>query len=208
MIDKSLPKLKINLLQPELLPKKKLVTLNKMMFSLLLVLCLMVLWAVITGQKEKSLAKQVDMLSAENDRQSEHLEELKEKLTQRRTDPALTAKLDTLKLVMRNKQALHAKLTDPNKTFVAGYANSMSELARYHHSGISLQEVFIQQDEMIFSGLAKSPEAVPQWLSGFQDSVLLSGKQFKNFKLQENENKVTAFTIGSTFLNEKQAGAE
>ena len=189
----------INLLQPELLPKQPLVTLHRMLLVWGVVLALMLAWSQYLESQNKSLTQTTDKLSVENKNKTVIFAEIQKKIKARRTDPALEAKYSTLKLVMKNKQALHARLTDPKQTYSTGFAHSMTELSKYHHKDISLQQVIIDQNEMSFSGLAKKPESVPQWLSGFEQSELLSGKHFKHFKLEENENKITVFTIGSTF---------
>ena len=61
---------------------------------------------------------------------------------------------------------------------------------------------------MSFAGFAKKPESVPQWLSGFEQSTLLSGKHFKHFKLEENENNITLFTISSTLKSSADGGGK
>jgi hypothetical protein len=38
---------------------------------------------------------------------------------------------------------------------------------------------------------------VPAWLAGFENSLLLSGKSFSHFKLSENEQHMTEFTVSS-----------
>ena len=192
-------KFSVNLLQPELLPEQPSVTLNRMVLVWGLVLIAMLAWDQYSLHVFKVSEQRLATLNVTHKNNTALLADLQVEIQNRKKDAALEAKLATLKLVMRNKQALHARLTDPKQTYVAGFANSMTELSKYHHKDISLQQVVIEQNEMLFAGLAKNPEAVPQWLSGFEQSELLSGKHFKNFQLTENENKITAFTIGSTF---------
>ena len=191
-------KYSINLLQAELLPVQPMVTLKRMLLVLALCALLMFAWVSYTQYQGENLAAQVSELKAQERAQKVKLAELELLINERKTDPVLVEKLDTLKLVMRNKRALHAKLTDPNRTYVAGFADSMTELANYYHSGIRLRNITIRHDDIIFSGLAKTPDAVPQWLAGFERSHLLSGKEFKHFRLTQNEQKLTEFTIGSS----------
>jgi len=73
----------------------------------------------------------------------------------------------------------------------------MNELAQLHHQDIRLQTININNDNMTFSGLALTPEAVPAWLAGFENSLLLSGKSFSHFKLSENEQNITEFMVSS-----------
>ena len=92
---------------------------------------------------------------------------------------------------------MHKQLTDPTKTYSAGFSSAMAELAALHDKNISLQHVNIGHGNMTFSGIARTPDAVPNWLSGFESSTFLSGKRFINFSLIENEQKLTEFVVSS-----------
>ena len=203
-----LGKYSINLLQAELLPKRPLVSLNRVVAVWLFLGVIMFAWGQYTSHQTQLTNKELTRLNIEKKNKTAQLADIQNLIQQRKKDPALEARVNTLKMVIRNKQALHAKLTDPNQTQLAGFANSMTELSKYHHKNISLQEVFIQQNEINLTGLAKTPEAVPQWLSAFEDSTLLSGKNFSNFKLYENENKITVFKIGSIYNKNTNVGAQ
>lgn len=190
-------KLSINLLQPALLPEKPTVTLTRLVVVSLIIFVFMIAWVFFSHFKLEKLSTHITHLTAQEEIHKATLAELQDELSNQKQDPALLAKLNTLKFLMKNKQALHAKLTDPNRTYVAGFAEAMSELAKYHHKGISLSKVAIAQDQMAFAGLAKNANAVPQWLAGFERSVFLSGKHFTHFKLFQNEQKITEFEISS-----------
>lgn len=191
----------INLFQPQLLPKKEKVTLARLVLVAFIMLIFMVLWVFYSVFKVGELNKQYNQLVTKEQEAKETLSQLQAELGNKKQDPALLAKLSTLKAIMTNKQALHTKLTDPNKTYVAGFAQAMTELSIYHHNEISLSKVVIAQDEISFNGLAKNASAVPEWLAGFESSNFLSGKNFTFFKIFESEHKVTAFEISSNHAN-------
>ena len=190
-------KFSINLLQPELLPEKVLLTLSRVVIVWCLVVFVMVGWSVVTNYTQQSLKAKLAVLQQENSKQTKQLETLTAQLMARKVDTVLADKLATIKLLMSNKQALHAKLTNPNITYVAGFATAMDELAQLHHQDIRLETININNDSMTFSGLALAPEAVPAWLAGFENSLLLSGKSFSHFKLSENEQNITEFMVSS-----------
>lgn len=190
-------KYSINLLQPELLPKQVLVTLSRVILTWIIAFTLMLAWGIATDFRHQTLQGQLTILQKEKAKQDELLANLTTQLTSRKVDSQLTEKLATIKLLMNNKQVLHEKLTNPNKTYVTGFAIAMNELAQLHHQDIRLQSININNDNMTFSGLALTPEAVPAWLAGFESSSLLSGKSFSHFKLSENEQHVTEFTVSS-----------
>lgn len=190
-------KFSINLLQPELLPEKVLLTLPRVVIVWSLVLFVMIGWAVAANYTQHSLKETLTALQHENSQYTKQVATLTEQLTARKVDSQLTDRLATIKLLMNNKQALHAKLTNPNKTYVAGFAGAMDDLAQLHHQDIRLETININNDNMTFTGLALTPEAVPAWLAGFEKSLLLSGKSFSHFKLSENEQNITEFMVSS-----------
>jgi Tfp pilus assembly protein PilN len=187
----------INLLQAELLPEKNLLTLPRVVLLWVAAFALMLGWGVITEFKHQSLQEKLTVLQKEKVKQDKLIASLTTQLTSRKVDSKLTDKLATIKLLMSNKKALHEKLTNPNKTYTAGFAIAMNELAQLHHQDIRLQTININNDNMTFSGLALTPEAVPAWLAGFENSLLLSGKSFSRFQLSENEQHITKFMVSS-----------
>lgn len=190
-------KYSINLLQPELLPEKVLLTLPRVVTAWCLALLVMVGWAIETNYKQQSLKEKLTVLQQENNKYTNQLETFSAQLSARKVDSQLADRLSTIKLLMGSKQALHTKLTNPNITYVAGFATAMDELAQLHHQDIRLQTININNEDMTFSGLALTPEAVPAWLAGFENSVLLSGKSFSHFKLSENKENITEFMVSS-----------
>lgn len=193
----SVEKYSINLLQPELLPESILLTLPRVVLVWFLVLLVMVGWAVQTSYTQSSLQRKLAIAQEENSKYTTQMNTLTTQLAARKPDRKLTDKLAVIKLLMSNKQSLHAKLTNPNETYVTGFAVAMDDLAQLHHQDIRLESININNNNMTFSGLALSPEAVPAWLAGFENSSLLSGKSFSHFKLSENEQNITEFMVSS-----------
>lgn len=193
----SANKLTINLLQPELLPKKVLLTLPRVVATWCLVFVVMLAWVLQTQYAQGSLRLKLTALQQENEQHTNLQSTLTTQLSARKVDKLLSDKLETIKLVMNTKQALHEKLTNGNNTYVAGFAGAMSDLAQLHHQDIRLKEININNDNMTFTGLALRPEAVPAWLAGFENSTLLAGKSFSRFKLSENEEHITEFMVSS-----------
>ncbi|WP_114326194.1 PilN domain-containing protein [Candidatus Colwellia aromaticivorans] len=190
-------KYSINLLQPELFPEPVLLTLPRVVLLWVAAFTLMLGWGIVTDFQHQSLQEKLNVLQKEKVKQDKLFASLTTQLTSRKVDGKLADKLATIKLLMSNKKALHEKLTNPNKTYVAGFATAMNELAQLHHQDIRLQTININNDNMTFSGLALTPEAVPAWLAGFENSLLLSGKSFSHFKLSENEQHITEFMVSS-----------
>ncbi len=190
-------KYSINLLQADLLPAKALWTLNRVIAVWLAALVVMLALIFIAQMQLSRLNAVFQAESALNSSQTVHLQNLEATISANRKDADLLAKLNTVKLVIANKQHLHQQLTDPTQTYSAGFSSAMAELAELHNKNISLQRVNIGNGNMTFSGIARTPDAVPNWLSGFESSTFLSGKRFVNFSLIENEEQLTEFVVSS-----------
>jgi Tfp pilus assembly protein PilN len=187
----------INLLQTDLLPKQALVTLPRVVGLWSLVLVLMLSWTFLNQYQVTKLSLKQLEISRVKANQDNLLAELTVKVKANRASQEVMEELKMLKSFLRNKNILLGELTDPSHTSVAGFASSMTELSMMHHKDISLQHVNITYKDLTFSGLARSPEAVPAWLAKFEESKFLSGKSFINFSLSENEQKLTKFLVSS-----------
>jgi hypothetical protein len=187
----------INLLQADLLPTKALWTLNRVVSVWGITLVVMLGIIFIVQMRVNNVKAEFESINSINAAQTTKLKSLESAISNNRQDSKLLAQLNTIKLVIANKEHLHKQLTDPTKTYSAGFSNAMIELAELHDKNISLQRVSIGSGNMTFSGLARTPDAVPHWLSGFESSTFLSGKRFINFSLTENEQKLTEFVVSS-----------
>lgn len=187
----------VNLFNKSLLPKKPLISLTRVIISWLVVLILMLAWAAYLTQQLNSFTVEQNKLTNKRNELTQLTSALEDKIKKHNIDPALEEKLSTLKLLMNNKQGLYARLTNAKDLNSTGFSQAMSELAKYHHKGISLQEVRILPDGITLSGIAKNPDVVPLWLNGFENSSVFSGQKFSQFSLSENENKHTHFILSA-----------
>jgi Tfp pilus assembly protein PilN len=190
-------KYQINLLQAELLPKSPPLTLQRVLLAWGLVLIVMLGIVFYVHAQLQQVTTQNQQLTALTNQQASLMSELEQQVKQHRADPALAEQLVKLKTVLKYKQALQHQLTNGETAYVAGFSGAMTELAQYHQADVSLQQVKINTHHMLYTGIAKTPDAVPLWLAGFNQSKLLSGMMFSHFKLTENEQKVTEFVVSS-----------
>ena len=187
----------INLLQAELYPEKELLTLSRVVGAWLGLLLIMVTWAIVTEMNFNQSAAKYDGLLNEKQQKTQLAQSLELKVKKRQVSPALTESLKAIKLVMQHKDALLHKLTDSNETFAGGFVMAMNDLSAMHHKDIRLKTIDINAQDISFTGLARTPQAVPAWLAGFKQSRLLSGKAFVQFKLVQNEQNLTEFVVSS-----------
>ncbi len=184
-------------MQDELMPQQPLLSLARVIGLWCFAAIVMIAWIVYTQMTISKLSDEQAKLNAEKQATDSYLAELEQKVSENKADALLEEKLETVKLLLANKKALHQQLTNVASTYTAGFSSAMTELSNLHHQDISLEQVKIIQNQMLFSGVAKQPDAVPLWLAGFEKSTFLSGQSFSHFSLSENEDKVTQFTVSS-----------
>jgi len=185
----------INLLQAELLPKRVLLTLYRVVVSWILVITVMLLVAFYSQYQVDQLAEQLRALSKVKVKQNKVLADLKSNIQQNKVDANLQNKLETLMFVMSNKAALYEQLTNQNTTYVAGFAKAMTDLSDMHSEDISLLQVTIENNQIYIIGAARTADAVPAWLALFDSSSVLSGKVFSVFDMTQNDNGLIDFTV-------------
>lgn len=190
-------KYSINLLQPELIPVQPLWTLNRVAAFWGLTLFIMLLWLAISHFTLSNALNEKVELERINARDKAQLASLELDIKNHKPDVKLVANLDNLKVVLSGKDYLIKQLTDSSKTYVSGFSTAMTELAELHHKDISLHKVIINQNQIVFNGVARAPGIVPHWLAGFEKSQFLSGKRFVNFALNESKDNYTNFTVSS-----------
>ncbi len=190
-------KLSINLLQDELIPQKPLWTLQLVVILWFISLTIMTAWMISSEYKLQERSAGFNTANQLKTKQDSYLTELENKVRKNKASPVLQEKLETVKLLLLNKKSLHGHLTDASSTYAAGFSTAMTELSELHHKDVSLQHVQMSANNMVFSGLARKPEAVPAWLAAFENSTFLSGHSFSHFSLSENEQKVMTFTVSS-----------
>ncbi|WDD98193.1 PilN domain-containing protein [Thalassomonas actiniarum] len=179
----------INLLQPELLPPKALLTLNRVLALWTVVLLLMLSWWYSSDYSLTQVKAEVGQLNSQKNKQTKLLEKLEQDITRHKPDPLLLAKLETMKLIVANKQGLHGQLTDASGSYVAGFSGAMTELAKFHSADISLEHISIAGKQISFEGSTRSAQAVPQWLANFEQSSVLSGQVFSDFSLAQDPDQ-------------------
>ncbi|NMP31922.1 PilN domain-containing protein [Thalassotalea sp. M1531] len=189
----------INLLQAELLPEKTFFTLKNVVIIWCVSLLLMISLSGYSQWKAADLANQVAQLDRENSQYKKQSQALQTQLANHKADSGLLAELATLKSLAHNKRFLYSHLTNTDYSYIGGFAAAMTEFSDLHSKDISLEHIVIKQNELLFSGIARNPNAVPEWLEKFEHSKVLSGKLFQQFKMSEREkDNLVTFTVSST----------
>ena len=140
----------INLLQADLLPTKALWSLTRVVTLWGVTLVVMLGLIFIVQWQVNSVKAEFDAVNLVSTAQTNELKSLELAISKNRQDTKLLAQLNTIKLVIANKEHLHEQLTDPSKTYSAGFSSAMVELSALHNKNISLQRVNIGHGNMTF----------------------------------------------------------
>ncbi|EDP58123.1 hypothetical protein [Vibrio sp. AND4] len=101
-----------------------------------------------------------------------------------RLEREVKAKRDSLKAV--------GKYDDSQRT---GYSGVMLSLAKLGSNNISLTTIHIDNTTLGLKGLARSPSAVPNWVSQFKNEISLVGRTFDDVKIGRNEDDTVTFEL-------------
>ncbi len=187
----------VNLFHKNLLPKKPFINLTRVIVFWFFILCCTLAWAFYLSVQSSDLLIEQKKLSTQENELKQLSLELENKIKNSKLDPILQNKLSAIKMLIANKRGLHAHLTNVKSVNSQGFSSAMTELSKYHYKDISLQQFSILPDGITFTGLAKSPEAIPLWLTGFEKSDFFSGRKFSQLSMSENENQQTVFSISA-----------
>ena len=190
----------INLLQPELIADKPLMTLKNVVLAWVIALVITGSLTFTSQVQVQKLASERMKLNRQNQNYTNQVAELQNQLAGHKADTKLVAELDMLKGLIKNKNYLHGHLTDTKSSYIGGFAQAMDEISNLHSSDVSLEHIWINESAVSFSGVARSADAVPDWLANFERSTILSGKLFEHFSLVETEQKLISFTVSSNEL--------
>lgn len=185
----------INLLQPELIPEKPLLTIKRMLMVWGVVFALMIAISVLTNMQDQRLLAEVAALTEVNQQHANRIAQLESQLANHKPDAKLTSKLEKSKVIFQNKSNIYNQLTNTTDSYISGFSFAMKELADLHSKNVSLNKIYIDADKMIFAGFARKAESVPSWLANFERSEVLSGKTFGHFSLAETEGNYLMFSV-------------
>ncbi len=198
-------KLRLNLLQGELIDRQTWLNLKNVIRVWGAFFVLMLIIALYQYSGTASLQGEYDVLNNKQNQLSAKLERLEDIIGNQTVLPSKQEQLKNLRFMLQNKQVIHRQLTDQTQVRVSGFANVMSELAAYHNQDISLQHISIVESDVNLYGKAKTAESVPKWLTGFEGSQFIAGKQFSQFNLEIQEDGTTHFIVSS---NANTAGGQ
>lgn len=76
-----------------------------------------------------------------------------------------------------------------------GYSGVMQSLAQLGRNDISLSSIQMDADNLDIKGMARDPQAIPNWVNQFKSEINLVGRSFEKLRIARNEQNVLTFEL-------------
>ncbi|MGY5539526.1 MSHA biogenesis protein MshI [Vibrio brasiliensis] len=123
---------------------------------------------------------------------------LNQRLSQHKPTPAKVAAVARLKLEIEAKRNSLKAVSEFDETQQVGYSGVMRSLAALGRNDISLSEISIDAVTLDLVGLARNPQAIPNWVNQFKSELDLVGRTFEKLKIGRNEQGIITFELKTT----------
>ncbi len=186
---------RVNLYPDFLKPKKNLLTLKNVVISWVVAAALIVLsYGYVTWQSS-GVEDEIAIVKSKGNIMKSELERYQVRLRKHQPDTnklAAKARLEREVKAKRDSMKAVGKYDDSQRT---GYSGVMQSLAKLGSSNISLSDIHIDSTTLDLKGLAKTPSAVPNWVSQFKNEISLIGRTFDDVSIGRNEDNVVTFEL-------------
>ncbi|MGD1335587.1 PilN domain-containing protein [Vibrio harveyi] len=194
---------RVNLYPDFLKPKKNLLTLKNVAISWGVAAALIfVSYGYVTWQSQ-GVEDEIAIVKSKGDIMKSELQHQQAKLRKRQPDTnkiAAKARLEREVKAKRDSLKAVGKYDDSQRT---GYSGVMQALAKLGSNNISLSAIRIDASTLDLQGLARSPSAVPNWVSQFKNEISLVGRTFDDVKIGRNEDNIVTFELKTRGDKEK-----
>lgn len=194
---------RVNLYPDFLKPKKNLLTLKNVAISWgVAASFIFISYGYVTWQS-RGVEDEIKIVKSRGDIMKSELQHQQAKLRKHQPDTnKLAAKARLEREVKAKRDSLKAvgKYDDSQRT---GYSGVMQSLAKLGSNNISLSTIRIDDTTLDLKGLARSPSAVPNWVSQFKNEISLVGRTFDDVKIGRNEDNIVTFELKTRGDKEK-----
>ncbi|WP_114765848.1 MSHA biogenesis protein MshI [Vibrio rhodolitus] len=185
----------INLYPQHLKPKVEHFTLNNVaIFSVLLFALLGSAFGYFAWQNSQ-YEQQLQVYRAQEKEFSQQLTSLSQRLGKHRPSPEKEHAVARLKEEIKSKQDSLAAVAKYDSEQQAGYSGVMQSLAKLGRNDISLSSIQMDADNLDIKGLARTPQAIPNWVNQFKSEINLVGRSFGKLKIARNEQNILTFEL-------------
>ncbi|OCH13220.1 MSHA biogenesis protein MshI [Aliivibrio sp. 1S165] len=143
------------------------------------------------------LNENIAQLSSEDNRYQHDLVTLNQRLESHKPSAAKLAAIKRLKEDVQSKKASLKVIDNFDDGMQIGYSGIMSSLTQLGKGNISLTKIHISGDNVSFTGFARSPDVVPNWVKSFENELHLVGRTFDQLEIKTDENGLVSFILNT-----------
>lgn len=173
----------INLLPAALKPQLELLTIYTVMVCMALSAVMMFGVSSYMDHDKRQLVIEMDTLRGEINRKTSVLNVINAELENRVEDPSLIRTSQMQATMLKQKKRLVAELQARDSMLKHNFADLLEALALKHSSELWLTSIKVVGDDMLLTGQAASPSALPQWVTQLSSTEYFAGREFNSAKL-------------------------
>ena len=185
----------INLYRADLLPKRPLLDLQRVLSIMLLVWVVAVGFRVVLEVQALSLTNQVNAAQQEQRQKQQLLTQLSAQVAQLRVDPELERRVRVLRARTQNQRSILVEFREIGRVQSFDYAAILTELAQVHQDGIWLTKVEENNGVLNLHGFTVDPAILPYWMQKFRDKEHLSRRHFGRIQMNRVEDIGLSFVV-------------
>ncbi|RUO33431.1 PilN domain-containing protein [Aliidiomarina sanyensis] len=164
----------INLYRADLVPKRPLLDLQRVLTVVLVLWVIGVGWRVVLEIQTMRLESQLQAAQTEQRQKQQLLSQLSAQVAQLQIDPQLERRVRQLQAEVQNKRSVLFEFTELGSVQSFDYAAIMTELARVHEEGLWVTRIEENRGVLNLHGHAVDPALIPRWMQKFQETEQLS----------------------------------
>ncbi|MCC5855979.1 MAG: hypothetical protein JJU10_09960 [Idiomarina sp.] len=187
----------INLYHPSLRPERELLTSQRLLLTLALVVLVLVGWRVALGLSEFRLAQSQTQVSAEQSSLRADVTTLGQRARERRPDRDLSRRVDALEADIAVRRALLQEFARRGQVQRQDFSPLLTQLAAIHQDGIWLTRIRVNQERVELHGKTLNAALIPRWMGKFEEAQSLAGFRFSIVELKRDSQEILNFALSS-----------
>lgn len=185
----------INLYPVHLKPKVDRFTLNNVALVCMVLGGLLTAWFGYVEFKNSQLEQQLKVAQSQEKEFNQQLTSLNQRLAKHRPSPEKVQAVARLKEDIASKQDSLEAVEKYDGQQQVGYSGVMQSLAKLGRSDIALNSIQMDANNLDIRGMARDPQAIPNWVNQFKSEINLVGRSFEKLKIARNEQNVLTFEL-------------
>ncbi|PQJ88257.1 MSHA biogenesis protein MshI [Aliivibrio sifiae] len=149
------------------------------------------------------LESHISQLTSEENGYRQELSTLNKKLESHKPSAAKLAAIKRLQEDIQSKKASLKVIDNFDEGMQIGYSGVMSSLTQLGKGNISLTKIYISGDDVNFTGFARTPDVVPNWIKSFENELHLVGRTFDQLEIKTDEEGLVSFILNTKTAEDK-----